>query len=288
MTSQNIKRRTFLSVALWSATGLVLAQEGLKEPVFRVANANSVTPKPATHPLDPAIEVARQGLVHIHKEVKDYSCTIIKRERIKGVLGDFEYMSAKIRNRQLGDDGKVVTPLSVYLNFLKPDDIKGREVVWMEGRNNGKLKAHEGKGILGKLPSAWLDPNGAMAMRNQLYPISEIGIENLVAKLIERGERDKKHDEVEVEFIQGAKINGRVCTLLQVKHPVKREYFDFYLAQIFIDDELKVPVRYAAYSWPDKEGGQPLVLEEYTYVNMKVNIGLTDADFNPDNPNYRF
>lgn len=288
MTVQSLGRRTFLSLALSSAAGVALAQEGLKEPVFRVANANSASPKPAAHPLDPAIEIAKQGLTHIHQHVKDYTCTIIKRERIKGTLGDFEYMSAKIRNRQVDASGKVATPFSVYLSFVKPETVKGREVIWVEGRNSGKLKAHEGGGLLGKLPSVWLDPLGPIAMRNQLYPISEIGVENLVAKLIERGEREKKFDEVEVDFIKGAKINGRVCTLLQVKHPVQREHFEFYLAQVFIDDELNVPVRYAAYAWPAKEGGQPQVLEEYTYVNLKVNVGLTEQDFDPENPNYRF
>ncbi len=283
-----LARRSFLGiVAAGISTSALLAQEPrFTEPVFRVANA----PLPATtpkHPLDPAIDFAREGLVRIRRDVRDYTTTIIKRERIKGTLGDYEYMFAKVRNRQVVD-GKVTVPFSVYLNFVKPEAVKGREVVWVEGANNGKLKAHEGGGFLGKLPSVWLDPYGHIAMRGQLYPICDIGLENLVAKLIEKGERDKVHDEVEVDFIKGAKINGRQCTLLQVKHPVMRDHFDFHLAQIFIDDEMQLPVRYVAYHWPTKEGAAPPVLEEYTYVNIKTNVGLTDEDFNPENPEYRF
>jgi hypothetical protein len=126
-------------------------------------------------------------------------------------------------------------------------------------------------------------------MANNLYPITDIGLENLVVKLIERAEREKKvGGECEVQFMKNAKINGRVCTLIQVKHPVKRPEFDFNLAQIFVDDELQIPIRYAAYGWPEKPGGQPVVLEEYTYLNLKINPGLTDEDFSPENPNYRF
>ena len=51
--------------------------------------------------------------------------------------------------------------------------------------------AHEG-GTAGKyLPTVWIKPNGIIAMRGQRYPITEVGIENLVLKLIERGERTR-------------------------------------------------------------------------------------------------
>jgi outer membrane lipoprotein-sorting protein len=73
-----------------------------------------------------------------------------------------------------------------------------------------------------------------------------------------------------------------------VEHPVPRRNFRYHKALIFIDDQLNIPVRFEAYDWPKQEGGQPLLLEEYTYVNVKFNVGLTDADFDPRNPNYKF
>lgn len=290
MNHHNLARRGFLQALAVTGGACVavnvLAQEQLKEPVFRVSKANSVPANAGDkHPLDPALDMARGCLVRM-RQYPDYTATIVKRERIKGVLGNYEYMFAKIRNR-VEQDGKLVTPLSVYLHFLKPDDIKGREVIWVEGQNNGKLKAHEG-GLLGRtLPSVWLPPDGILAMRGQLHPIYDIGIENLILKLIERGTRERQYDETEVKFEPGAKINGRSCTVLSVKHPVPREHFEFYLAQIFIDDEYKLPIRYAAYTWP-KEQGENTVLEEYTYLDLKLNQNLTDADFDPENPNYKF
>lgn len=297
MKRTKFARRTFLSVALCAGSlGLgALCQaeeprsrEQLKEPVFRVGKIGGAADQKQEqqHPLDPALKVAYEGLEHLRKNVIDYSATMVKRERISGVLGEQEFMFLKMRSRKI-EAGTIVTPLSVYIKFLKPKNIEGREVIWVEGRNNGKLFAHEVPGIKNVI-RAKLDPNGFLAMRGNRYPISEAGVENLVDKLIEKGERDLKRDECEVQFFKGAKINGRVCTLLQVTHPIKREYFDFHIAQIFIDDELNVPVRYAAYTWPTSPGGKPALEEEYTYMDLKLNIGLTDEDFNPDNRAYKF
>lgn len=254
-------------------------RDGLTEPVFRVSKARvEANADMPAHPLDPALKIAYDSLAKIRTQVKDYSCTLIKQERINGELTPEEYMFAEIRNRKVVDD-KIVTPLSVYLYFLKPTNIKGREVIYVEGQNNGKMVAHEG-GLLRIAPAVWLHPTGPIAMRGQLYPITDIGIETLIDKLIEKGERDRKRGECEVEFIKGAKINGRVCTVLQVKHPTPRPWFDFHIARIFIDDELQLPIRYAAYTWPKAEGDKPVLLEAYTYLNLKLNVNLKNSDFN--------
>lgn len=50
-------------------------------------------------------------------------------------------------------------------------------------------------------------------------------------------------------------------------------------ALIYFDDELKVPIWYESYDFPVKEGGKPALLEEYTYLNVKMNNGFTDKDF---------
>jgi len=244
-----------------------------------------VTKQTKPHPLDPALKRAREGVAYIKKNVADYTATIVKHERVGDELQDPQVMFAKVRNSKV-KDGEVVVPFSVYLKFLKPDSIKGREVIWVEGANDGKLIAHEA-GLLG-IKRFNLAPDGFIAMLGQRYPIHMIGIQNLVEELIVKGEKDLKHDECEVKFYKNAKVGKRVCTLIEVLHPVERDYFEFYRARIFIDDKLKVPVRYAAWSWPLEPGGQPQLIEEYTYLNLKLNVGLTDKDFDPDNGNYKF
>jgi hypothetical protein len=287
-------RRTFLQTL--AATGGALAAAplwadepaaDLREPIHRVAKANDpVVGGGPAHPLDPALDMAQTALVRMQESVIDYTAVVIKRERTKTGLGDYEYMAAKIRNRKLDGD-QVKVPLSVYLKFLKPKSIEGREVLWVEGQNNNKLRAHEG-GIV-PIPALWLDPDGALAMRGNRYPIYDIGIENLVVKLLDKGKLVRKlgPENCEVWMTPGAKVNDRVCTVMNVKHPEQRPPYEFFLAQIFIDDELQVPIRYIAYMWPttpeDKTGP---VLEEYTYLKLKLNVGLTDEDFDVNNKNY--
>ena len=51
---------------------------------------------------------------------------------------------------------------------------------------------------------------------------------------------------------------------------------------------MNLPIRYAAFFWPDKPGGPLKVIEEYTYLNLKLNQGFTEADFDHRNPKYNF
>jgi hypothetical protein len=261
---------------------------GLEEPVYRVSNTgeNAVAARTG-HPLDPALRLAYEGQERIRLHINDYTAVIAKRERLDGVLPpEPEFMFAKIRNRKLDASGRIVTPFSVYMRFLAPEEKKDREAIYVEGANNGKIVAH-GTGVQG-LFTVSLDPRGKLAMAGNRYPITDLGMDHMIAELIKKGERDRQRGEIEVQFFKNAKIDDRTCTCLTVTHPEKRDYFDFNVAQIFIDDELNVPIRYAAYQWPTKPGDGPQLDEEYTYLDMKLNVGLTDADFDPRNPDYDF
>ena len=271
-----------------------LSREALKEPVFRISKARVEPKTPATpqsklviqpaaegeHPLDPAIRFAKDGLDRLRNGVNDYSCTLVKQERIGNELYPQEYMYAEVRNRK-EQAGKVVQPFSVYMYFLKPEKVKGREVLYVEGQNDGQLLAHEAN-FLKIAGVVSLRPDSSLAMRGNRYPITDVGLENLIVKLIEKAERDRAHGECNVVFKEGVKINGRGCTLLEVVHPQPRPHFDFNIARIYIDDELNLPVRYEAYTWPTKPEGQPELLECYTYLNLKVNLGLEDKNFVKD------
>jgi hypothetical protein len=49
-----------------------------------------------------------------------------------------------------------------------------------------------------------------------------------------------------------------------------------------------VPIRYEAYDWPTQPGATPQLIEQYTYLQLKLNNGFTDADFDIRNPQYGF
>ena len=242
-------------------------------------------PDKPPHPLDPALDIAYRSLERIQSSVTDYTATIESRERLLGKLGATQTMQVRIRNRRMRGDERV-TPFSVYLKFVQPRKLNGREVIWVECHHDGKMVAHEpGFRNLFRLK---LKPTSLLAMVGSRYPITEIGIEKMVTKLIQKGERDRQAGDCEVEIDKDAEVDGVRCTRIRVKHPVKADHFDFHIAEIYVDEERLVPLRYSAYDWPAKEGGKPSLMEEYIYRDLKLNVGLQEKDFDPDNEEYDF
>lgn len=274
---------------------LAVESAGLIEPIHRVAHeqevaapqavASRIAPQPSSsvinlqqlpgeHPLMPALRIAQEGLVRIDSTIADYSAMLIKEERINGTLGPKEVAYIKVRHQ----------PFSVYMFFMKPN--QGRECLYNSGPNGAKgiLSARD-CGFKKRLGVFDLDPEGRLAMNGQKYPITKIGIRNLVTELIDVAQNDTQYGECEVQTRQSV-VNGRECTLIEAMHPVPRQNFRFHKAEVFIDNELKLPIRYAAYLWPQNPGEAPPLEEAYTYVNLKLNNGYTDADFNKENTEY--
>ena len=237
-----------------------------------------------TDPLDPALHVARLGLERL-KLIQSYTAKITKRERISGKLGASEILNAKIR-RPMFNEGKATAPFSVYLKFAHPRSVAGREVLWVEGRENNKLLVREA-GFLGLIP-IFLDPESKLAMSDSRYPIWEIGFDSLIEKMIEKGERDQKIGRSTVEVNRWVELDQRPCTEIVIAHPEFQEGFDFHRAEIVIDDELNIPIHYAAYDFPEPPGGKPRLLEQYTYSEVDLDANLTEEDFQRSNPNYSF
>jgi len=243
-------------------------------------------PELAEHPLDPAIKVARDGLDYFRHHVRDYTATVVKQERLapdQRLLPE-EFIKAKVRNERV-IDGKQI-PLSFYMKTIKPKSAAGREVIWVNGRDNGKLIAHEG-GILG-LVTVKLDPEHRLARVNNRYPITEFGLENLMIRLIEKGESGRQLNDCRVAVDRSVEIDGHACTLITIEHEQQHPGLDYHQAKIYIDDELNVPIGYQGYWWPEEPGGDPRLLESYFYTELRLNVGLAEIDFDTANPEYKF
>lgn len=286
-----MRRTTFLVTTrllafIGIATTSLLASA---EEIDRVARldlpAKQLSAEDLAHPIDPAIEIARSSLEHVRENINDYTALFIKRCRVDGDLPPLQYAKLKIRNRKTAG-GQIMTPLSVYLDFLKPSSVKGREVIWVENQNQGNLVVHQGG--FASFITTRLDPEGALAMRGQRYSIKEIGIENLLEKILATGMRDREHGECEVKIHEDGEFGQSECRIVEIIHPERRDHFRFYRARLYFDKELNMPIRYQAWLWPLTPGGKPVLDEEYNYFNLKVNTGLSASDFDPDNPEYRF
>ncbi len=221
------------------------------------------------------IRWAQSSLEQLRKH-EDYSCTFVKRERVHGKVEGPEYLFMKFRRK----------PFSVYLRTLAPK--AGQEIIYVAGRRDGKLLAHAAGSRNRLIGTLELNPDGGRAMQGNLYPITRAGIENLLERLIDEAESDTRYGECEVTLFEKATINDRPCTCLQVVHPKPRREFSYYKVRVFVDAELNLPVRFEKYTWPEKPGGEPPLLEEYTFLKLKFDNNFTDLDFDPKNPRYDF
>ncbi|MDG2221567.1 MAG: DUF1571 domain-containing protein [Rubripirellula sp.] len=219
--------------------------------------------------------------------LKDYQGRFIKQEVDKnGVLGGVSEISVKVQTRFRDEAGDA--PKRVYLKFIAPQNVKGREVIWAEDLYDGKMAVHE-VGLLLGLKTLWLDPEGILAMQGQRYPVSEIGLVKLTEKLIERGEKDRNNPDITVVMMPDQSLEDVEAQLIQVRRSKPSgTKDDFSLAEIVFDPERQLILGYRSFGWPEQAEGDPPLLESYLYRDVETNVGLTDKDFDTTNPGYNF
>jgi hypothetical protein len=247
--------------------------------------AKDVSPGPAAtapRPTDAraaAIERARHAMAACrdkYRSIHDYACTFHKRERVDGKLIRPHVMTMRVRTE----------PYGVYLKFITPD--AGREAIFEPAKNSGKIVFHDvglGRLIAGTM---LLDPKGSMAMEENRHPINDAGIGNLIEMLADRWAAELDPSESVVEIHPHAHVADRACTLIETIHPEPAASFFFHKVKVYIDREHGLPIRFEAYDWPKSPGGEAELVEEYTYAELKTDVGLTDLDFDASNPRYAF
>ncbi len=225
------------------------------------------------HPLAPALEhayKARETLM----QVADYEALFSKRE-IVGRKPVESTMRIKFRKE----------PYSVYMIFLKPHE--GREVIYVNGKNKGMLLAHE-TGIKSIAGTVSLATDSEDAMEDNRYPITMIGMHFMLDRLIEQWELESQYGEVEVQYYPNAKLGASTtCKVIESKHPKPRKQFRFHITRLFLDNATGYPIRLEQLNFPEGNA-KPILAEAYTYLDVKVNVGLKDRDFDHTNPNYAF
>ncbi len=226
------------------------------------------------HPLYQPLQHAYQARKAL-ETVRDYEAVFSKRELI-GRQYAKATMRLKIRE----------APYSVYMLFDTPH--KGREVIYVDGKNKGMILAHE-EGFKKIAGTVSLAPDSDTAMEGNKYPITMIGLRNLVDRVIAQWEEESQYGEVDVVYRPNNTIGGTTeCKVIESTHPRPRKQFKFHLTRLFIEKETGLPVRVEQYGFPKAEGQPPPLVEEYTYTQIQTNLGLTDRDFDHTNPNYAF
>ncbi len=200
---------------------------------------------------------------------ESYAAVFHKQERVKGWLKAKETVYLKFKK-----------PFKVYMKWIE-DPGKGREILYVDGWNNNRILLRD-PGFLGVVIMN-LRPQGAIAMKGSRHPITEVGLEHLVKMLGDNLRRGLKSGELEYRRGTQGMVYGRRIQSLELIFPRDpREGYYCYRSILGLDIEKKVPIRVQVFDWEDK------LIEDYGYENLTLNAGLTNADFDPRNPKYKF
>jgi hypothetical protein len=225
-------------------------------------------PKPAPpHPIDAPLRYLATARAALTK-VDDYACTLIKQERMWGVLSPVNIVTMMVRNR----------PFSVYMHWSQPRAMAGQEACYVAGKNDGKMRA-KSAGLLGGVGFVTIDPNDPRARKTSNHAITEAGLGNMMAKLAQRWQPERKLNRVTSKVAE-YEYNKRRCVRVEIMYTRRVQDSPYYRSVVYFDKENHLPIRTEIYDWP-QAGGKPggEVIEVYSYVNLKLNPGLPDSVF---------
>ncbi|NQV23825.1 MAG: DUF1571 domain-containing protein [Rhodopirellula sp.] len=225
------------------------------------------------HPLAPGLRLAVESRRALDN-VKDYSASFFKQELV-GKTRVNHQLTLKVRE----------TPFSAYLRYENPH--KGREAIFVTGENKGKMLAH-GTGIEAIVGTLELDPSSDRALEESRYPITNIGMRNLLELTIAQWNSELNVPDAKVRYFPNAKVGNVECRVFESSYDQKHKGVKFHMTRLYVDKATAFPVRVEQFDFPARTGEKPVILEQYTYTNVKPNAGLKDIDFDVKNPNYEF
>lgn len=255
--------RTSARLGLLGLLALLANSLALVSPVF----GQSARTKSSTD-MDRAIALLEEARRHF-RNVRDYECRLLKRERVQGVLLPQSAMTMKVRNE----------PFSVYLRCESPDADKGLEVCYVAGRNRGMMRVHP-VGVLGILGFQSLNPRDPRAFEKNRHCITEAGLGNMLESTARYWEMERRLNKTLVR-IADEELDGRACTRIETIHPDRHAgAFYGYRCVLWLNKATHLPLGSETYDWPQPGGPESgVLLESYRYVDLRCNIGLGDDAF---------
>jgi hypothetical protein len=216
---------------------------------------------------DPAKWIEEAGAAY--DKVASYTAIVYKQQRVAGNLLPEETILLKFKK-----------PFSMYMKWIKAP-YQGSELLYVAGWNEDRVRAHRG-GLL-RIITRNLDPSDPALMADNLRPVTDLGIGQLV-KIVAVNVRTAINAGKVGFTDRGAEpLYGRKTRVLEVVFP--KEYAGNYDGHRYVinqDIESKILIRIRVYDRDDQ------LVEHYGYENLDLDARLADADFDPGHPDYRF
>jgi len=209
------------------------------------------------------IEELLEKCIANYSTIQDYTCIFHKIELVDDELIEEKDIEYKFRK-----------PLCYYLKWPS-----GSEAIYMKGNYNNELKFHSGN-IFGFIVFS-LNPRGNLAMTNNRHSILDSHIGHIINIVNTNYNRAKTNKELTITF-EGTKVlNGTQTLLFKAIFPENKDYYG-HVININFDAEYYLPVKIEVYGWEME------LLEMYHLSDLHVNVGLSDIDFDINNPDYEF
>lgn len=236
------------------------------------ANPQATTPpatenQSASRPLDQPLQWLQEAK-QTHKSIRDYTCTLVKQERVQGRLSEQNIILLKVRTQ----------PFSVYMRWLSPQALSGQEVAFVYGRNNNKMRVHFTRGVKGVVGWKSVDPNDPRVFQHSRHTIYEAGIGNMIEQLIQNLEKERQLDKTRVRTAEYT-YNNRHCYRVEATGTERGPQTPVGRCVFFLDKESKLPIRMENYDWPQPGATEGELLEIFSFTDLRFNVGLSDSDF---------
>ncbi|MFL5243596.1 MAG: DUF1571 domain-containing protein [Gemmataceae bacterium] len=203
-----------------------------------------------------------------YKNVKDYTCTLIKREQINGKLQPENVIAMKIRKE----------PFSVSLSWQAPRDLVGQEAAYVAGRNKGMMRVNP-KGVVGIFGWQTIAVDDPRVMEHSRHLITDAGIGNMVERFAKAYTADSKSASVKMSLAD-YEYDKKKCTCVETMRPDARPGTgEYYRCLVYFDKQTHLPIRCECYDRPRTRGSEGDLVESYSFANLKLNVGLGEESF---------
>ena len=254
------------------ATGVVVMGVALAAPpkttdsAVKPASAQLVTE--AVKPADPLAAMLSEART-AHAKLRDYSGTYTRQERIAGVLSAEQVGECKMR----------VSPVGVYVRFVRPEAIAGMEVAYTGAGRNAKVQ-YRPAGVAGRKGFLKMNTDDVKFLADNRHPATEWGMGPMLDLIATTTAREKSMNNPVEVFTSDYQFAGHNVTKYDIF--TRRPHASRYAAKmvVFIDKETKLPVRFESYDDPKTAGALTGdLLEAYSFTDLKFNTGLGENSF---------
>lgn len=199
--------------------------------IFLLSVLVSLSARPAMAD-GPPVRQLITDMVKRYESVADYTCKLDKRVRKKGVLYEDTAISVKYKK-----------PGHYYFRWEK-GSARGREVIYVHGRNNNRLVAHPGGGL--RFLTLRLNPTGRLAMKANRHSLQHSGMDKIIESVASDYDLARKRGLDAIHRSGKGRFDGKAVWIMEGVFPSDS---GFYARRVILvlDQTMGLPVTFNRY-----------------------------------------